>query len=107
VFGSIEARRCWDSRPRRNAALKTSAEQETPVNIEQFRATIKTRPFKPFTISTSSGDGYPVSHPEAVWQSPGGHTAIVAVRDEVVVMIDVDEVTELVCSKRKTPKKPK
>jgi hypothetical protein len=75
------------------------------MKIEQFRATIKSRPFKPFTIRASSGDGYPVSHPEAVWQTPGGHTAIVAVRDEVVVMIDVDEVTEFVFSKRKTPKR--
>jgi hypothetical protein len=77
------------------------------MSIEQFRATIESRPFKPFTIRTASGDSYAVSHPKAVWQSPGGHTAIVAVRDEVVVMIDVDEVKEFVFPKRKTPKEPK
>jgi hypothetical protein len=75
-----------------------------PMNIEQFRSTIRSRPFKPFTIRIASGDGYAVSHPEAVWQSPGGHTAIVAVQDEVVMLLDVDQVTEFVFTKKKSPK---
>jgi hypothetical protein len=45
-----------------------------------------------------------VTHPENVWQSPGGETVIVAIKDndgESVVMLDVQHITEFVYPRRK------
>ena len=50
------------------------------MNVEQFRNVQRLRPFKPFVIHTSSGESYAVTHPETVWQSPGGHTIIVGIK---------------------------
>ena len=64
------------------------------MNVEQFRNAHRLRPFKPFTIQTASGESYRVAHPEAAWQSPGGHTIIVGIRGEEVAMIDIAQITE-------------
>jgi hypothetical protein len=71
------------------------------VNVEQFRNAHRLRPFKPFVIHTASGESYPVTHPETVWQSPGGHTVIVGIKGEEVAMIDIDHITEFVFATRK------
>jgi len=71
------------------------------VNVEQFRNAYRLRPFKPFVIHTASGERYPVTHPEAVWQSPGGHTVIVGIKGEEVAMIDIAQITEFVFTTRK------
>jgi hypothetical protein len=71
------------------------------VNVEQFRSTHRLRPFKPFVIHTASGESYAVTHPEAVWQSPAGHTIIVSIKGEEVAMIDFDHITECVFTTRK------
>lgn len=71
------------------------------MNVEQFRNAHRLRPFKPFVIRTSSGESYPVTHPEAVWQSPGGHTIIVGIKGEEVAMIDIDHIAEFVFTTRK------
>jgi hypothetical protein len=64
------------------------------MNVEQFRNAHRLRPFKPFTIHTASGESYRVAHPEAAWQSPGGHTIIVGIRGEEVGMMDIAQITE-------------
>ena len=56
-------------------------------------------------IRTASGENYPVSHPETVWQSPGGHTIIVGIKGEEVAMIDIDHITEFVFAPRKPTQK--
>jgi len=71
------------------------------VNVEQFRNAHRLRPFKPFVIHTASGESYPVTHPETVWQSPGGHTVIVGIKGEEVAMIDIEQITEFVFATRK------
>jgi hypothetical protein len=77
------------------------------VNVEPFRNAHRLRPFKPFTILTASGESYPVTRPEAVWQSPGGHTIIVGIKGEQVAMIDIDHITEFVFMTSKPTKRPK
>jgi hypothetical protein len=47
-------------------------------------------------IRIASGESYPVTHPETVWQSPGGHTIIVGIKGEEVAMIDMALITEFV-----------
>ena len=69
------------------------------MEIDQFRGTLRTMPFKPFVIHTSSGEKYGVSHPEAVWQSPGGKTVIVSVKGEEVALIDIGLISEVVFTK--------
>ncbi len=64
------------------------------MNVEQFRNAHRLRPFKPFVIRTPSGESYPVTHPEAVWQSAGGHTIIVGIKGEQVAMIDIDHIAK-------------
>lgn len=71
------------------------------MNVEQFRNAHRMRPFKPFTIHTASGESYLVAHPELAWQSPGGHTVIVGIKGEQVVMIDVERITEFVYGSQK------
>jgi hypothetical protein len=73
------------------------------MTIEQFRTARNSKPFKPFKIRTASGEAYPVTHPENVWQSPGGETVIVAIKEaegESVVMLDVRHITEFVYARR-------
>jgi hypothetical protein len=75
------------------------------MTVQQFRTARDSKPFKPFKIRTASGEAYPVTHPENVWQSPGGATVIVALKDsdgESVVMLDVQHITEFVYPRRKT-----
>jgi hypothetical protein len=76
------------------------------MNVAQFRNAHRLRPFKPFTIHTASGESYRVAHPEAAWQSPGGHTIIVGIRGEEVAMIDIDQITEFVFGTSKARSKP-
>ncbi|HEY2159404.1 MAG TPA: hypothetical protein VGH33_27510 [Isosphaeraceae bacterium] len=74
------------------------------MTVQQFRTARDSRPFKPFKIRTASGEAYHVTHPENVWQSPGGETVIVAIKDndgESVVMLDVQHITEFVYPRRK------
>ncbi len=75
------------------------------MNVEQVRNAHLLRPFKPFTIHTASGERYRVSHPEILWQSPGGHTVIVGIKGEEVAMIDIDQITEFVFTAKKSRKR--
>jgi hypothetical protein len=70
------------------------------MNAEQFQNAHRLRPFKPFTIHTSAGESYRVTHPEAIWQSPGGQTVIVGTGGESVVMMDLAHIAELVYGRK-------
>jgi hypothetical protein len=71
------------------------------MNVEQFQNAHRLSPFRPFSIRTASGESYKVSHPEAVWQSPGGHTIIVGIKGEEVAMIDIGHITKFVFTTKK------
>jgi hypothetical protein len=60
------------------------------------------KPLEAFTIRTASGESYPVSHPESIWQSPDEDTVIVAVKGGSVALMGVDHITEVVCPCKKS-----
>ena len=68
----------------------------------QFRSVVKQR-LHPIVIRTTSGEAYPVNHPESLWQSRGGQTVIINVKGEEVIMIDVSLISEVAFSTRKKP----
>jgi hypothetical protein len=71
------------------------------MTTEQFRSVVRKRPFIPIVIHTTSGEAYPVNHPESLWQSRGGRTVIINIKGEEVVMIDVSLISEVAFSRRK------
>ena len=77
------------------------------MNAEQIKSAHNLKPFKPFTIRTSSGESYHVAHPEVLWQSPGGQTVIVGLGGEAVVMMDAGHITEFVYGRKKAASPPK
>jgi hypothetical protein len=64
------------------------------MTVDQFRSVMRKRPFLPIVIHTTSGEAYPVNHPESLWQSPGGNTVIIGLGGEEVIMIDVSLISE-------------
>ena len=71
------------------------------MTVDQFRSVVRKRPFVPLTIRTTSGEAYPVNHPESLWQSPGGRTVIIYIKGEEVVMIGVSLISEVASSTKK------
>ena len=78
------------------------------MTAEQFRSVLKVKPFKPFAVHTASGESYPVSHPEAVWQSPDGTTVIIATGPGgACALMGVEHVTEVTYPGKKAARPPK
>lgn len=48
------------------------------MNVTRIKAALDASPFRPFSLLTTGGRRYPVSHPELVILMPGGRTVIVA-----------------------------
>jgi hypothetical protein len=71
------------------------------MTVDQFRSVMRKRPFIPIVIHTTSGEAYPVNHPESLWQSPGGNTVIIGLGGEEVNMIDVSLISEVAFSTKK------
>ena len=65
------------------------------MTVEKFRDTMKTHPFRPFTIHMGDGRAFLVKHPEYVLQSPGGRTVIVCDEGEGYSVLDCLLMTEL------------
>jgi hypothetical protein len=59
------------------------------MRIDELRALLKARPFRPFTIYTPDGGAIPVWHPDFALLSPDGRTLWVYQRDYSCEMIDV------------------
>jgi hypothetical protein len=66
------------------------------MEVDQFRSALKVKPFRPFVINTTNGEKYTVTHPEAVWQSPGGKTVLVHIKGEEVALMDIALISEIV-----------
>jgi hypothetical protein len=71
------------------------------MTADQFRSVIKKRPFLPIVIHTTSGEAYPVNHPEALWQSQGGRTVIINIKGEQVIIVDVSLISEVAFATKK------
>jgi hypothetical protein len=52
------------------------------MTIEQFRATLRQEPFRPFVIRMADGRSFNVTHRDFVAQSQSGRTVIVAQPDD-------------------------
>jgi hypothetical protein len=65
------------------------------MQADQFRSALKTRPFRSFTLATSSGEEYTVDHPEMVGITESGRTVVLA-DDRGSVVLDLDSITEYV-----------
>jgi hypothetical protein len=75
------------------------------MEADQFRSALKVKPFRPFTVNTSSGEKYKVGHPEAVWISPSGKTVLVHIQGEEVALMDMSLVAEIVLATAKAGRK--
>jgi hypothetical protein len=62
---------------------------------EQLKATLRHQPFRPFTIRMVDGRTFHISHPEWVFVSPSGRTAVVFEPDDSNSMLDVMLMSEL------------
>lgn len=65
------------------------------MTIEQFRATLRQQPFRPFIVHMVDGRTFEVSHPDFVAQSPAGRTVIVFQADELYSVLDLPLMSEL------------
>ncbi len=59
------------------------------MTIEQFAATIKAEPFRPFVLHTAAGKEHRVDHPELAMRTPGGRTVVVADGEHSVAVLDL------------------
>jgi hypothetical protein len=57
-----------------------------------------------FTVHTTAGQAFPVTHPEAIWQPPDEEddTVIIHVRDVGVVFTDAPGIADIVVAGRRT-----
>lgn len=62
---------------------------------EQFKATIRLQPFRPFTIRMADGRTFPVDHPDFIALSPSGRTVIIFQRDDSYSILDLLLISEL------------
>jgi hypothetical protein len=65
------------------------------MTIEQFRATLRLQPFRPFTIRMADGRNFDVAHPDFVAQSPSGRSVVVFQPDDSYSVLDLLLMTEL------------
>lgn len=59
------------------------------MTTEQFRETLKSQPFRRFTIELADGTKLAVAHPECAMLSRSGRTAVVAMNDDTFRIIDL------------------
>jgi hypothetical protein len=67
---------------------------------EQLLGALQRRPFRPFTVVSTSGEKYPVPHPEQCMISQSGKTVAVF-QGEVTVILDTAMVSEIVAGPSK------
>ncbi len=65
------------------------------MTTEQFRATLHSERFRPFTIRMADGRAFQVNHPDFIAQSPSGRTVIVFQSDESYSVLDLLLMSEL------------
>jgi hypothetical protein len=62
---------------------------------EQLKATLRQQPFRPFTIRMVDGRSFTVSHPDWVFVSPTGRTAMLFEPDDSYSVVDLMLMNEL------------
>ena len=69
------------------------------MRVNTFEETLRSTPFRPFTIH-ADGRIVLVDHPELVLITPDRSTAIVALRDGGVFIVDMDHISSLSIRRR-------
>ncbi len=77
------------------------------MTIEQFKAALAAKPFRPFDIHFADGDKAPVRHPELVLINQGGRTAYLNTQGEEGVLFDLLLVTKLAFHDESRPRRRK
>ncbi len=65
------------------------------MTVQQLRAVLGEKPFRPFTLQLADGDRVRVRQPEFARLTPGGRTLVVALGDEQIKIIDLLLVTAI------------
>jgi len=65
------------------------------MTIEQMRAAIQARPFKPFIMHLADGGAIPVQHPEFILSVPSGRTLFIVQPDDTSNIVDLLLVSHL------------
>ena len=63
------------------------------MTTNQWRESMATRPFRPFSIRTADGRDFRIDHPEMAWATPGGRVVFVATSEDSAAAIDLLLVT--------------
>jgi hypothetical protein len=65
------------------------------MTVEQFRAALRSQPFRPFAVHLADGRELVVQHPELALPTPSGRTAVIVQPDDTVNVVDLLLVTGL------------
>ena len=70
------------------------------MKIDQLKNLVEAVPFVPFSLLMPSGERLKVPHPDFVWIHPGGHSLAVALKSDVIRIVNWQMVTGI---ETKTP----
>ena len=65
------------------------------MTIQQLRNATQAAPFRPFVIRMADGRAFDIPHPDFLFLTPGGRTAIACRSDEEFSILDVLLMTEI------------
>jgi hypothetical protein len=75
------------------------------MEAEPIRSALRKQPFSSFTITTSAGEKFAITHPETILQTEGGNTVVVRTGQEGFAILDVKNITSVQFGKgRKAPR---
>ncbi len=70
---------------------------------EQFKASLKAQPFRPFVLWTEDGRRYRVDHPDMALLTPGGRTVVVVAGDDSFALLDLPLIERMESSPQGRP----
>jgi len=65
------------------------------MTIEELRAAVQKRPFKPFVMHLAAGGAIPVQRPEFFLAAPSGRRLVVVQPDETANILDLVDISHL------------
>jgi hypothetical protein len=74
------------------------------MNVNELRALLRTSPFRPITICTTSNKRHSISHPEFAALSPAGDTLIIFLSGGGHDVVDVPHIERVEVRKRSSPR---
>lgn len=63
------------------------------MRIEQMRTLLEATPFAPFSLVLPNGEKLRVPHPDFAWVHPGGRSVVVALKGDLVRIVNWQMVT--------------